>query len=116
MDIASVLDDNSEITINSVLGINYVRPPTLNFKKIKETNDYTEYIVITKKNSNKIEGDNPLTNHLNSFTFCNETITLKVPKKSFNAIVKGLAFIKSCGIADSISRVAIFSLMALSIL
>ena len=53
MDIASVLDDNSEITINSVLGINYVRPPTLNFKKIKETNDYTELLEQIKENFNE---------------------------------------------------------------
>ena len=31
-------------------------------------------------------------------------------------IVKGLALIKSCGIADSISKVVIFSLISLSIL
>ena len=37
-------------------------------------------------------------------------------KKSFKETVNGLALIKSCGIADSISSVVIFSLMALSIL
>ena len=39
-----------------------------------------------------------------------------VAKKSLSETVKGFAFIKSCGIADSTSSVVIFSFIALSIL
>ena len=41
-------DDTSEIMINSVLGINYVRPPTISFQKIDETDEYDEFLVVTK--------------------------------------------------------------------
>ena len=34
--------------METVKGINYVRPPTLKFDKIKETDEYTEYKVKTK--------------------------------------------------------------------
>ena len=43
-------------------------------------------------------------------------IGVSIGKKSFKETVNGLALIKSCGIADSTSRVVIFSLIALSIL
>ena len=65
MDIASTLNDSSEIIMNSVTGINYVRPPTLNFQVLSETKDYTEYLIITDKDSQKNEGSNPFTNYLN---------------------------------------------------
>ena len=83
MDIASTLNDSSEIIMNSVTGINYVRPPTLNFQVLSETKDYTEYLIITDKDSQKNEGSNPFTNNLNSFIFCNDSIIIKAPKKSF---------------------------------
>ena len=60
-----------------------VRPPLLEFNLIKDTNDFKEYNIITKKRSNTQKGDNPFTNFLNSFIFCNDTINIKVPKKSF---------------------------------
>ena len=46
------------------------------------------------------------------------TVSLKdfFAKKSFKETVNGFALIKSCGIADSTSKVVIFSLIALSIL
>ena len=76
-------DDTSEIMINSVLGINYVRPPTISFQKVDETDEYDEFLVVTKKDKKKSEGDNMFINNINSFIFCNETITLKVPKEKF---------------------------------
>ena len=47
-------DDTSEIMINSVLGINYVRPPTISFQKVDETDEYDEFLVVTKKDKKKI--------------------------------------------------------------
>ena len=47
------LVDDSAIFIKSVQGIDYVRPPTLDFLKIKDTDDYVEYKIITKKNAKK---------------------------------------------------------------
>ena len=44
-----------------------------------------------------------------------ETVAM-LAKKSFSETVSGFALIKSCGIADSTSRVVIFSFIALSIL
>ena len=41
-------DDN---LIQYVTGINYVRPPTLDFKRIKSNKDYTEYEIQTFKNA-----------------------------------------------------------------
>ena len=35
----------------NLMGINYVRPPLLNFKKVRETKDYTEYNIKTHKNA-----------------------------------------------------------------
>ena len=81
--------DESAIFIKSVQGIDYVRPPTLDFLKIKDTDDYTEYKIITKKNAKKkVEPkkgcpENPFTNYLDSFIFCNDTINIKVPKDAY---------------------------------
>ena len=77
------MSSSEEIVANSVSGMNYVRPPTLDFVKVKETKDYTEYEVLTKKQSKRKEGDNPFTNSMDSFIYCNDTITIKQPKKSF---------------------------------
>ena len=74
---------DEKIITQSVKGINYVRQPTLQFNKLQETKDFIEYEIFTKKNNDIKEGNNPLTNYLNSFIFCNETITIKQPKKSF---------------------------------
>ena len=78
------MDDESIQTIQMIEGVlDNVRPPLLDFIKVEDTDDYILYNIITKKNSDKKLGDNPFTNYLNSFIFCNETITIKVPKKSF---------------------------------
>ena len=45
--------EDSAIFINSVQGIDYVRPPTLNSVKLKDTEEYTEYKIITKKKCGK---------------------------------------------------------------
>ena len=48
-------NEDSIVILNSVKGIENVRPPTLDFLKLKDTDDYTEYKIITKKNSKKKE-------------------------------------------------------------
>ena len=35
----------------NLMGINYVRPPLLKFNKLKETKNFTEYEIITYKDS-----------------------------------------------------------------
>jgi thiol-disulfide isomerase/thioredoxin len=83
------MDEDSMVALNSVKGIEYVRPPSLNFIKKNETKDYIEYNIITKKNSrekiNPKKGcpENPFTNYLDSFIFCKPTLKIKVPKKEF---------------------------------
>jgi len=72
-----------ETIANSVYGMNFVRPPTLEFIKVDETKDYIEYEVLTKKLSAEKDGDNVFTNYLDSFIYCNETIKIKQPKKEF---------------------------------
>ena len=83
------INEDSVVLLNSVKGIDNVRPPTLDFLKVKETDDYTEYKIITKKNSKKKEApkkgcpENPFTNYLDSFIFCNPTLNIQVPKKDY---------------------------------
>ena len=84
--LSSEEDDN---LIQYVSGINYVRPPTLNFKKVKSTKEYTEYEIKTNKEDTVKKGNNPFVNNLNSFIYCNDTINIKVPKKSFMFDKKG---------------------------
>ena len=74
---------SEEIVVNSVRGMNYVRPPTLDFVTVKDTKNYTEYEIFTKNLSKKKEGDNPFTNYVDSFIYCNDTIHIKQPKKSY---------------------------------
>lgn len=74
--------------MNKLMGINYTRPPILKFNKKKETKEYTEYNVLTYKDSKKDsekedEIDKTFTNDIDSLIFCNESITIKVPKKTF---------------------------------
>ena len=47
------IDDESTIAMNSVKGIETVRPPTLNFQRVKDTKEFTEYKIVTKQNSKK---------------------------------------------------------------
>ena len=70
--------------------MNQVRNPEkdLNFSKVDETKDYTEYEVSTNNTLSKedIENDenqDPFTNYLQSFIFYNETMNIKVLKSSF---------------------------------
>ena len=83
------MDEDSLVMLSSVQGIEYVRPPTLDFVKVKDTNDYTEYKIITKKNSKKKAPpkkgcpENPFTNYLDSFIFCRPTLNIQVPKKDY---------------------------------
>ena len=84
-----MMDEDSIVALNSVQGIEYVRPPTLDFLKVKENGDYTEYKIITKKNArektNPKKGcpSNPFTNYLDSFIFCKPTLNIKFPKEKF---------------------------------
>ena len=82
--------DSDEITeelaqMTNVMGINYVRPPILDFNKLRETNKYTEYEVITKNITDirNTEDDNHLTNYINSFIYCSPSFNIKIPKKEF---------------------------------
>ena len=83
------INEDSMVVLNSVKGIENVRPPTLNFKKVKDTNEYIEYKIITKKNSKEKESpkkgcpENPFTNFLDSFIFCKPTMNIQVPKKEY---------------------------------
>ena len=72
----------------SLRGINNVRPPLLKFKKTKETSNYIEYEIKTFKDAKeesegKEELDRVFTNDIDSLIFCNETITIQVPKYNF---------------------------------
>ena len=68
--------------METIKGINYVRPPTLDFEKIKETSEYTEYKIKTKYLSHEIDHkESNFVNNLDSFIYCNTTIDIKVPKK-----------------------------------
>ena len=70
--------------METIKGINYVRPPTLDFEKIKETSEYTEYKIKTKHLSRDIDHtESNFINNLDSFIYCNTTIDIKVPKKKF---------------------------------
>ena len=87
-----MIENESEINIqSSIIGINKVRNPSLEFISLSETKDYTEYLIMTYKNKKNKEDDNscpnPLTNSVNSFIFCNESLKLKIPKKTF--MIKG---------------------------
>jgi len=81
--------NESELIIQkSITGINNVRNPSLEFIKLSEKKDYTEYLVMTHKNKKEVKDDDPkcpqpYTNSINSFVFCNESMKIKVPKKSF---------------------------------
>jgi hypothetical protein len=70
--------------MDAIKGINYVRPPTLDFKKIKDTSEYTEYEIKTKYLSDEIDyNESSFVNNLDSFIYCNSTMNIKIPKKKF---------------------------------
>ena len=71
----------------NLMGINYVRPPQLKFNKTRETNDYTEYDVVTYKDAKTSAEfddniDKVFTNDIDSLIYCNETLQIQVPKKN----------------------------------
>ena len=71
-----------------LMGVNYVRPPQLKFKKIKDTKDFTEYDVITYKDAktdseDSDNSDKVFTNDIDSLIYCNDKIKIQVPKESF---------------------------------
>lgn len=77
-----------EETIQVLHGVlDDVRPPVLDFKVIDDTKDYKEYLIKTNKYSKDKKGDNPFTNYLESFIFCDDTLKIRVPKKSY--MIKG---------------------------
>ena len=55
----------------NLMGIHFVRPPILDFNKLKDTNKYVEYEIITDYIIKEREGDEGglNNNHLNSFIF-----------------------------------------------
>ena len=76
----------SDLKGQNLMGINYVRPPLLKFNKKKETDNYTEYEIITykdSKNQSEENNDKTFTNDIDSLIYCNESITIQVPKRSF---------------------------------
>ena len=70
-------------------GLDFVRPPLLNFKKKQETKDYKEYEVTTFKTPKDRHGVNEndpnyvFTSITDSMIFCNETMKIQLPKKKF---------------------------------
>ena len=76
----SIIEDNE---LNLATGRHVMRPPNLNFKTISDTDNYTEYEITTNKNKKERTGDNDFENYLDSFIFCNPTMTIKMPKKKF---------------------------------
>ena len=67
----------------SVQGINYVRPPELKFTKKNETDSYTKYEIETFKSAKEPSGDDIFTRDIDSLIFCNDKMTIKVPKPGF---------------------------------
>ncbi len=83
MDSEEKAEKNALLT--NIQGMHYVRPPILDFNKLKETNKYIEYEIITKNITKKrnIDDDNYLTNYLYSFIYCSPKFNLKLPKKNY---------------------------------
>ena len=79
---------NKDGESRKLAGIHTVRPPKLKFDKVKETKDYTEFMVTTFKDATTDSEppnaeDRSFTNDINSLIFCNPTMNIKVPKPSF---------------------------------
>ena len=70
------------------MGINYVRPPVLKFTVKSDTDDYTEYEIMTYKEAKYTsethnDSDKAFINDIDSLIYCNDTITIQQPKKDF---------------------------------
>ena len=80
----SIQLSKEEESIELIQGVlDDVRPPVLDFRVIDETDDYKEYIIKTGKYSKEKSGENPFTNFLNSFIFCDDSLKIKVPKENY---------------------------------
>ena len=70
-------------------GLDFVRPPMLEMKKVDDTKDYKEYQVTTfrtPQDRNSTDKDDEayiFTSVTDSMIFCNEQMTIQMPKKSF---------------------------------
>ena len=70
-------------------GLDFVRPPILEIKKINDTKDYKEYNITTfrtphdRNSTDKDDQSYIFTSVTDSMIFCNETMKIKMPKKSF---------------------------------
>ena len=70
-------------------GLDFVRPPMLEMKKKNETKEYKEYSVTTfrtPQDRNSTNSDDPahiFTSVTDSMIFCNEEMTIQMPKKKF---------------------------------
>ena len=73
----------------SIDGLDFVRPPMLEMKKIDENSDYKEYEVTTFRTPKDRKSTNPddqsyiFTSVTDSMIFCNEKMKIQMPKKSF---------------------------------
>jgi thiol-disulfide isomerase/thioredoxin len=67
----------------AVQGINYVRPPELQFTIKKETNDFIDYEIETLKDAKEQSSDNVYTKNIDSLIYCNDKINIKMPKPEF---------------------------------
>jgi len=65
------------------MGINYVRPPELKFKKLKSSGKCTEYEITTFKDAKTKASDDPFIQDIDSLIYCHNTIHIKVPKPSY---------------------------------
>ena len=74
---------------DTIGGMDFVRPPMLEMKKVDETKDYKEYEVTTFRTpqdrlSVDPDDDNYLfTSVTDSLIFCNETMSIQMPKHTF---------------------------------
>ena len=68
--------------MSALEGIHYVRPPELEFSKIDENDDYTEYKIKTFKDSKEKNSDNIFIADIDSMLFCDDTFKIKMPKKN----------------------------------
>jgi uncharacterized protein (DUF3820 family) len=70
-------------------GLDFVRPPMLEMKKINETKDFKEYEVTTfrtpkdRESTSRDDEAYIFTSVTDSMVFCNETMNIKMPKKKF---------------------------------
>ena len=76
-------------------GLDFVRPPMLEMKKVDETDEYKEYNVTTfrtpkdRNSTSKNDESYIFTSVTDSMIFCNETMKIQMPKKSFMKTKEG---------------------------